>query len=140
MAPIDHLLNAILVPFEESFHRSIPPIFYPSEDAELIGHLPHTVAEENALNPSRHNDPNSNPLRLLALSHPANPVENPSSCRRIMSKKLAHALIKSKLNDLRVCELEGRENTIVLDKVEETPVINFLKRKLEVIYNQTLFP
>jgi hypothetical protein len=31
-------------------------------------------------------------------------------------------------------------NTGVLDKIEETPVINFLKKKLEVIYNQTLFP
>lgn len=102
MAPIDHLLNPILVPFEESFHRSIPPIFYPSEDAELIGHLPRTVAEENALNPSPYNDPGSDLLRLLALFHSANPMENCSSCLMIMSKKLAQALIKSKLDDPRV--------------------------------------
>jgi len=110
MAPIDHLLNLILAPFEESFYRSIPPIFYPSEDAELIGHLPRIIAEENALYSPPYNDPASNLLRLLALFHPANPMENPSSCRRIMSKKLAQALIESNY-------LNGpRGNTIVHER------------------------
>jgi hypothetical protein len=37
-------------------------------------------------------------------------------------------------------ELEEGVNNGVLDKIQGTPAINFLKRKLEVIYNQTLFP
>ena len=64
MTPLDHLVDAVFLTFEEGFHRPITSVPDPAVEPQSVGHLLSVLAEEDPLNASFDDHPCPGRLHL----------------------------------------------------------------------------
>jgi len=52
MAPLDDLLNLVLISFKDGLNMTLPPVFDPAIDSQSKSRLVSMVAKEDPLDPS----------------------------------------------------------------------------------------